>query len=56
MEQLINLNYYIRSEEVRPRFLKTYHNIDCKIIKLDCLQDAIYYLQKEYDKILKEDV
>ena len=36
-------------EQVKPKFLSAYHNIDSRIIKLDCLQDAIYYLQEEYE-------
>ena len=54
MQQLITLSYHIKGEEVRPKFLKDYHNMEPNIIKLDCLQDAIYYLQKEYDKVHKE--
>lgn len=54
MQKLITLSYYIKGEEVRPKFLKAYHNMEPNIIKLDCLQDAIYYLQKEYDKVFAE--
>ena len=54
MQQLITLSYHIKGEEVRPKFLKAYHNMEPNIIKLDCLQDAIYYLQKEYDKVFAE--
>lgn len=54
MEQLIQLNYDFDREEIKPVFLSSYKNINCKVIKLDCLQDAIYYLQNEYDKVLKE--
>ncbi len=54
MQQLITLSYHIKGEEVRPKFLTAYHNMEPDIIKLDCLQDAIYYLQKEYDKVFAE--
>ncbi len=53
MIKLISLNYYESVEQVKPKFLSAYHNIDSRIIKLDCLQDAIYYLQEEYIKLLK---
>lgn len=52
MEQLIQLNYDFNREEIKPVFLSSYKNINCKVIKLDCLQDAIYYLEKEYNSIL----
>ena len=54
MKKLISLNYYEGIEQVKPKFLSAYHNINSRIIKLDCLQDAIYYLQKEYDKLIME--
>ena len=54
MKKLISLNYYESVEQVKPKFLSAYHNIDSRIIKLDCLQDSIYYLQEEYIKLLKE--
>jgi len=53
MIKLISLNYYEGIEEVKPKFLSAYHNIDSRIIKLDCLQDAIYYLQEEYIQLLE---
>tara|TARA_Y100000385_G_C13089282_1_gene637938 strand:+ start:1525 stop:1692 length:168 start_codon:yes stop_codon:yes gene_type:complete len=52
MKQLIQLNYDFNREEIKPVFLSSYKNINCKVIKLDCLQDAIYYLEKEYNSIL----
>ena len=52
MSKLIQLNYCFNSEKVKPVFLADYKNINSKVIKLDCLQDAIYYLKKEYDYIL----
>lgn len=52
MEQMIALNYYIKGEEVRPKYKKAYHDADY-VIKLDCLQDAIYYLKLEYNKVLE---
>lgn len=55
MLNMIQLNYHINGEELRPRFSKAYHETD-NVIKLDCLQDAIYYLKKEYEKIYKESV
>ena len=54
MQQLITLSYHTKGEEVRPKFLKAYHNMEPNVVKLDCLQDAIYYLPNEYDKVLKE--
>lgn len=52
MQQLITLSYHTKGEEVRPKFLKAYHNMEPNVVKLDCLQDAIYYLEKEYNSIL----
>lgn len=52
MEQMIELNYYIKGEEVRPKYKNAYHDADY-VIKLDCLQDAIYYLTLEYNKVLE---
>jgi len=53
MKKLISLNYYEGIEQVKPKFLSAYYDIDSRIIKLDCLQDAIYYLQEEYIKLIK---
>ena len=54
MKKLISLNYCEGVEEVKPKFLSAYHNINSRIIKLDCLQDAIYYLQEEYNKLIMD--
>lgn len=53
MIKMISLNWYENAEEVRPRFLAQYKKQDSVIIKLDVLQDAIYYLTEEYNKTLK---
>jgi len=53
MIKLISLNYYESVEEVKPKFLMAYHNINSRVIKLDCLQDSIYYLEKEYNKLIQ---
>ena len=37
MIKLISLNYYESVEEVKPKFLLAYHNINSRVIKLDCL-------------------
>ena len=52
MEQIIQLNYYIKDEEVRPKYKKAYYDADY-VIKLDCLQDAIHYLKLEYNRVLE---
>jgi|TARA_R110000822_G_scaffold75368_1_gene181302 hypothetical protein len=53
MIKLISLNYYESVEEVKPKFLLAYHNINSRVIKLDCLRDSIYYLEKEYNKLIQ---
>jgi hypothetical protein len=53
MLNMIQLNYYMNGEELRPRFLKAYHETD-NVIKLDCIQDALYYLELEYERVSKE--
>jgi len=53
MVNMIQLNYYMNGEEVRPKYSKDYNNAH-HVIKLDCLQDAIYYLKEEYKKVYKE--
>jgi len=50
MIPMITLNYYTQAEEVRPRFLRGYHNED-DVIKLDSLLDAMYYLESEYNRV-----
>jgi len=50
MPKMISLHYYWNAEEVRPRFLKAYHDAD-DVIKLDSLLDAMYCLELEYEKV-----
>jgi hypothetical protein len=53
MIKMISLNWHKTPNEVKPRFLARFKKQDSVIIKLDFLQDAIYYLTEEYNKTLK---
>jgi hypothetical protein len=50
---LFTFNYDENIEEATVYFYEKFEAMDT-IIKLDCLQDAIFELQKSYDKILEE--
>jgi hypothetical protein len=50
---LITFKYSTRKEEAIPKFLKNFDAMHY-VIKIDCLTDAIYYLEKEIDKIMKK--
>lgn len=51
---LFTFNYDENIEEATPYFYEEFEAMH-RIIKLDCLQDAIVELQKAYDKILEEE-
>mgnify|MGYP001274452442 FL=1 len=50
---IITFKYSTRKEEAIPKFLKNF-DVMHDVIKIDCLTDAIYYLEKEIDKIMKK--
>ena len=50
---MITLNWHVKGNETKPKFLSAYKKLDSYIIKLDILQDAIYHLTKEYEETLK---
>jgi|TARA_B110000971_G_C19983648_1_gene488540 hypothetical protein len=50
---IITFNYSTSKEQAFPRFLKNFDEMQ-DVIKIDCLKDAIYYLEKEIDKIMEK--
>lgn len=47
---IITIEYSKLKEEAFPKFLKQYDEMH-DVIKIDCLVDAIYHLEKEKEKI-----
>jgi len=47
---IITIEYSKLKEEAFPKFLKQYDEMH-DVIKIDCLTDAIYHLEKEKEKI-----
>tara|TARA_R110002012_G_scaffold11342_2_gene51234 strand:+ start:1512 stop:1706 length:195 start_codon:yes stop_codon:yes gene_type:complete len=55
--KLITLNYDSKTEQVKPKFLKSFNDLPDEI-KMDCLIDALYFLENYkldlHDKMYSE--
>ena len=50
---IVTIKYSKLKEEAFPKFLKQYDEMH-DVIKIDCLIDAIYHLEKEKEKTIKK--